>query len=86
MESRTEVAENMRRAQEAEIEANKEVALTREQANQEVGQRKAQVTREVGIADEKAKQEVQEQARTTAEKLMAVEKVIWASTEASYIF
>lgn len=75
MESRTEVAENMRKAQEAEIEADKEVALTKEQANQEVGQRKAQVTREVGIADEKAKQEVQEQARTTAEKLMAVEKV-----------
>ncbi|MDR1941260.1 MAG: hypothetical protein LBQ47_02930, partial [Endomicrobium sp.] len=75
MESRTEVAENMRRAQEAEIEANKEVALKKEQANQEVGQRKAQVTREVGIADEKAKQEVQEQARTTAEKMMAVEKV-----------
>ena len=75
MESRTEVAENMRKAQEAEIEAGKEVALKKEQAAQEVGQRKAQVTREVGIADEKAKQEVQEQAKTTAEKMMAVEKV-----------
>ena len=75
MESRTEVAENMKKAQEAEIEANKEVALKKEQATQEVGQKKAQVTREVGIADEKAKQEVQEQARTTAEKTMAVERV-----------
>ncbi|MDR1194975.1 MAG: hypothetical protein LBL00_00690 [Endomicrobium sp.] len=75
MESRTEVAENMRKAQEAEIEAGKEVALKKEQANQEVGQKKAQVSREVGVADEKSKQDVQEQARTTAEKLMAVEKV-----------
>jgi flotillin len=75
MESRTEVAENMKKAQEAEIEANKEVALKKEQASQEVGQRKAQVAREVGIADERAKQEVQEQAKVTAERTMAVEKV-----------
>ncbi|MDR1696287.1 MAG: hypothetical protein LBR69_06650 [Endomicrobium sp.] len=75
MESRTEVAENMRKAQEAEIEAGKEVALKKEQATQEVGQKKAAVMKEVGIADEKAKQEVQEQAKTTAEKIMAVEKV-----------
>lgn len=75
MESRTTVAENTKKASQAEIESQKEIALKQQDAEREVGLRKAQVAQEVGIADEKQKQEVQAQAKVTAEKEMEVQRV-----------
>ena len=75
MESRTTVAENSKKASQAEIEANKDVALTQQDAEREVGLRTAEVNQEVGIANEKQKQQVQEQAKVTAEKEMEVKRV-----------
>ncbi|WP_428898352.1 flotillin [Parelusimicrobium proximum] len=75
MESRTEVAENKKKAEQAEIEASREVALKEEGAKQDVGIKQAEVARTVGIAKEKASQDIKEQAKVTAEKDMAVEKV-----------
>ena len=75
MESRTTVAENAKKASQAEIEANKEVALKQQDAEREVGLRTAEVNQEVGIANEKQKQQVQEQAKVTAEKEMEVKRV-----------
>lgn len=74
-ESRVEVAENMRAAQEAEILAQQEVELKRVSAAQQVGERTAEKDRLVGIAQEKNKQAVAEEAATTAEKDMEVLKV-----------
>ncbi|MDR0646252.1 MAG: hypothetical protein LBG46_04680 [Elusimicrobiota bacterium] len=75
MESRTEVAENKKKAEQAEIEASREVALKQEAAKQDVGIKQAEVERTVGIAKEKAFQDIKEQAKITAERDMAVEKV-----------
>ncbi len=75
MESRQTVAENARKANEAEILAQKEVELKQQEANKAVGLRKAEVSQEVGIAEEKSKQMVQEQAKITTEKEMAVKRV-----------
>lgn len=75
MESRVTVAENSRKAKEAEITAEQAVALAQQDANRQVGLREAEVTQEVGIANEKSNQEIQAQAKITAEKEMEVEKV-----------
>lgn len=75
MESRTTVAENAKKASQAEIEAKQEIALKQQDAEKLVGLRKAAVKQEVGIADEQQKQKVQEQAKVTAEKEMDVKKV-----------
>ncbi|MBR1825407.1 MAG: hypothetical protein IJ770_02360 [Alphaproteobacteria bacterium] len=75
MQSRSEVASNMKKAREAEIIAKQEVDLRQEEANQQVGMKKATVQQEVGLADERAKQAVKEQAKVTAEKEMEVIKV-----------
>lgn len=75
MESRTEVAENMKRAEIAEIEAQRETDIQEQQALQAVGERTAMKTKIVGIADEQALQEIKEQQRITKEKDMAVIQV-----------
>lgn len=75
MESRTAVALNMKKANEAEIEAEKDIKLKQQLARQEIGLRQAQVEKEIGIAQETAKQEVQSQAKLTAEKEMEVKQV-----------
>jgi len=75
MESRQTVAENARKANEAEILAKKEVDLKEQEAIQAVGLRKAEVSQKVGIAEEQSKQMVQEQAKITTEKEMAVKRV-----------
>lgn len=69
------VAKNDQEAQEAEIQAKREIELKQQEANQQVGLRKAQVSQEVGIAEEKAQQAVKEQAKITKEKEMEVTKV-----------
>lgn len=75
MERRTEVAKNLKLAQESEILAKQEIELKQQDANRVVGLRNAQVQQEVGIANEQQQQEVQAQAKVTAEKEMEVKKV-----------
>ena len=75
MESRATVAENNKKANQAEIESKQEIALSQQDAERKVGLRKAEVNQEVGIANEKQKQQVQEQAKVTAEKEMEVKRV-----------
>ena len=75
MESRTVVAENMRKAQIAEIEAKREIDMQSQQALETVGRRTAEKDKAVGIANQLAQQEITEQLRTTKEKEMAVVKV-----------
>jgi flotillin len=75
MESRTVVAENMRKAEIAEIEAKREIDMQNQQALETVGRRTAEKEKAVGIANEQAQQEITEQQKTTKEKQMAVVKV-----------
>jgi flotillin len=74
-ESRVEVAENMRVAEEAEIKATQEIDLKRVAAQQVVGERTAASEQAVGIALEQSKQFVAAEAAVTAEKEMEVVKV-----------
>ena len=75
MQSRSTVAKNIKEAQLAEIDAQREADVRRQEAEQLVGERTAEKDKNVGIANELAQQEIKEQARTTAEKDMAVKKV-----------
>jgi flotillin len=74
-ESRVAVAENIRAAEEAEVIAKREVALRKQEADQQVGQRAAEKDKQVGIATEQAKQEIKAQAKITAERDMEVQRV-----------
>lgn len=74
-ESRITVAQNMREALNAEIDAQRVVDINKQDALQQVGLRTAEKDKAVGIASEQAKQEVQGQAKTTAERTMAVKQV-----------
>ena len=74
-ESRVVVADNTRQAETAEIEAQQIVEVRRQEAEQLIGERTAEKNKLIGIADELALQEIKEQARTTAEKDMAVKLV-----------
>ncbi len=75
MESRMEVAENMKRAEIAEIEAKRETDVQDQRAQQVVGETTADKVKAVGIADERAFQDIKEQQRITKEKEMAVIQV-----------
>ena len=75
MESRMEVAKNMRPAQMAEIEAKKEVDLRSQDAQQSVGLRTTEANREVDIAKQNALQLLKEQEKITKEKEMNILKV-----------
>lgn len=75
MESRTAVAENMRKANEAEVIAQREVEIRKQEAMQQVGQRSAEKDKQVGIAQQKAQQEIKEEQKLTAQKEMAVLQV-----------
>lgn len=74
-ESRVVVAENKRAAENAEIDADREVEVNRQLAQQQVGIRTAEKEKEVGIANEKAKQEITQQQKVTTEKAMEVARV-----------
>lgn len=74
-ESRIEVAKNMKDAEQAEIDAKRDIDLRDQEAKQLVGQRTAEQVQAVGIANEKSLQEIKEQAKLTAEKDMAVKRV-----------
>ncbi len=75
MESRREVAENMRAAEMAEITAKREIDIQRQQAEQAVGERTAEKDKAVGIANQLARQEVLTQERETRERDMQVRRV-----------
>lgn len=75
MQSRTEVAANMQKAQVAEITANRNVDVEKEIAAQAVGLKKADRETQVGIATQQASQKVKEQEKLTKEKEMAVIQV-----------
>ena len=75
MESRKEVAENIKEAEVAEIDALRERDIRDQQAKQAVGERTAEKEKAVGIANEQARQEIKEQQRITKEKEMAVIQV-----------
>lgn len=75
MQSRIEVAENMKNAEIAEIEAVRERDITDQQAKQAVGERTAGKDKAIGIANEQAAQDIKEQQRITKEKEMAVIQV-----------
>lgn len=74
-DSRVTVAENRRKAEEAEITAQREVAVANEQAQQQVGIASATKTMEVGVANEQTDQKIKEQKRITTEKDMEVRRV-----------
>ena len=74
-ESRIEVAKNQQAAREEEIKAEQAVALKEQEKEQIVGERTADREKAVGIAKEKAQQEIQEQAKETKTKEMAVIQV-----------
>lgn len=74
MESRQQVAENNKNAELAEIRAQQEADIRRQEAEQLVGQRTAEKDKEVGIANEMANQSIKEQQVVTTEKEMAVKE------------
>ena len=75
MQSRIEVAENIKRANIAEIDAKRETDIQLQDALQKVGARTAEKEKEVGIANELAQQSIKEQARATVEKELAISRV-----------
>lgn len=75
MESRTEVAKNLKAAQVAEIDAQREVDLQKQEAAQQVGLRTVAAQREVELAKQSQMQSIKEQEKTTKEKEMAILKV-----------
>ncbi len=75
MQSRIEVAENMKRASIAEIEAKRETDVQLQDALQKVGARTAEKDKAIGIANEQAQQAIKEQAKITTEKDLEIKKV-----------
>lgn len=75
MESRTTVAANQQAAMTAEINAKREVNLRDQEAQETVGIRTAMQKQKVGISQQQAEQAIQEEAKNTAEKTMAVQLV-----------
>lgn len=74
-DSRVTVAQNMRTAQVAEVDAKQAVEVRLREQQQAIGQREAERDREIGIAKQQAEQSIQEQAAITAQKTMAVLQV-----------
>jgi flotillin len=86
MESRTEVANNIKLAEQAELEARKEVDVKKAETKrisgeaeaaslQAIGIAKAESTKKSGIADQIAESEIAKAAKITAEQHMEVVKV-----------
>ena len=75
MESRTEVANNMRKAKTAEIEADQAVEIRRQDSAEAVGKRTAEKDQAVGISQQQSRQEVLTQEKITKERDMEVSRV-----------
>lgn len=83
MQSRKEVAQNHQAAEQAEIEARREVELQKQQAEEQVGKRSAERELAVGTANQQAQQAVLQESRLTKEREMEVASV--AATRAAEI-
>ncbi len=75
MDSRITVATNKKLAQEAEIEAEREVEVKQAEKEKVIGEKNAEKEEMIGIANEKAKQHIAVEAEETAKNELAVEKV-----------
>lgn len=75
MQSRSEVAENKKKANIAEIDAQRDTETQKQVALEAVGMRTAQKDMEIGIAQQAANQAIKEQQRITQEKEMAITRV-----------
>ena len=74
-DSRITVATNKKLAQEAEIQAAREIEVKQADKEQAVGEKNAEKEQMIGIANEKAKQQIAQEAEETAKKELAVERV-----------
>lgn len=74
-ESRIEVANNLKLAKIAEIEAQQQTEVKQQSANQIVGLRTVENQREVAISQEQADQLIKDQEKITQEKAMEVVRV-----------
>jgi flotillin len=74
-ESRIVVAANKKAAQNAEIDAAREIELNKQVAAEQVGIRTAEKEKAVGIANEKSQQDIKAQQKVTTEKAMEVARV-----------
>jgi flotillin len=74
-ESRIVVASNMKAAQNAEIDAAREIELNKQMAAEQVGIRTAEKDKAVGIANEMSQQDIKAQQKVTTEKAMEVARV-----------
>lgn len=72
MQSRMEVAANQKTATNAEIDADREVQINQQEAEQQIGIRTAEKDKLVGLAQERSVQEVKEQQKITTEKQLAI--------------
>lgn len=75
MQSRTEVAKNLKEAQIAEINANQEVKIQDQEAKRSVGLKEVDVQKEINISAQKATQSLKEEEKITKEKEMSVLRV-----------
>lgn len=75
MQSRIEVAENLKRANIAEIDAQRETDIQQQDALQKIGSRTAEKDKAVGISNELAQQSIKEEAKVTMEKDLAIAKL-----------
>lgn len=74
-DSRLVVAENKKQAENAEINAKREVEINKQTAIQQVGIKTAEQEKQVGIAKEQAAQEIKVQQKVTTERAMEVARV-----------
>lgn len=74
-DSCTQVAENMKRAEIAEIQARQEADLTRQEAEKRLGLKKVETEREVSLSNKKASQQVEAERKMTTEAQMAVKQI-----------
>lgn len=75
MQSRIEVAENLKNAEIAEINAKQATAIQEQTSKQVVGLKTVEAQREVDISAQKASQLIKEQEKITKEKEMEIIKV-----------
>lgn len=74
-DSRVEIADNLKTANIAEIQAAKEADMSRQNAQREVGEKTAEKEKLVGVANQISAQEVASHTKVTREKEMEVKKV-----------
>lgn len=75
MESRKEVASNTQSAEMAEIEAQRAIEVSRQEAEKLVGQQTAEKQKAIGIANQSSMQEILAQEKITKERTMEVKRV-----------